>query len=57
MSGDSVCKLTNVQSSFLQRRMYTLTYTVNEGDTLEEFGQDNVLTKIFISAVQNTQIR
>ena len=27
--------------------MYTLTYTVNEGDTLEEFGQDNVLTQDF----------
>ena len=48
MSGDSVyVSLPTFSQASYNEGMYTLTYTVNEGDTLEEFGQDNVLTQDF----------
>ena len=48
MSGDSVyVSLPTFSQASYNEGMYTLTYTVNEGDSLEEFAQDNVLTQDF----------
>ena len=48
LSGDSVyVSLPTFSQASYSTGMYNLTYSVNEGDTLEEFAQDNVISQDF----------
>ena len=48
LSGDSVyVSLPTFSQASYSTGMYNLTYSVNEGDTLEEFSQDNVISQDF----------